>query len=484
MSLYNRIYSEDSSEGESPSVADGSSGAAVADTPGGGGTRSFGGADVSGFFQNKRDPILDTLRQKIHEQLIAELGPTLYDSRLSGEDLKKRVTESLYEALAQEEAPLSPADKNKLITDISDDILGYGPIEPMLRDPEITEVMCNGPDRVYIERAGKIEQTNITFAGESHLRRVVDKIVSQVGRRVDEATPLCDARLPDGSRINAVVAPLAIGGPFLTIRKFSADPLKISDLVNFGTLTREAATLLEACVQGKLNIVVSGGTGSGKTTTLNVLSHFIPDNERIITIEDSKELQLAQHHVLSLESRPPNIEGRGEVAIRDLVRNSLRMRPDRIIVGEVRGSETLDMLQAMNTGHEGSLTTLHANSPRDALSRLETMVMMAGFDLPIRAIREQVASAVDLVVQISRLQDGTRRVTHITEVQNMEEDTIVSQDVFVFDFGMGVDAKGNVLGKLKSTGLRPKFSEKLSDMNIRLSPAVFEPENITRRMGR
>lgn len=428
------------------------------------------------FFKRKSDPIMDTLRQKIHDQLISELGPTLYDSRITEEDLRKRVNQSLQESLSQEAAPLSPADKNRLIVEIADDILGYGPIEPLLRDSEITEIMCNGPNQVWIERGGKLENTNVTFANESHLRRVIDKIVSQVGRRVDEATPLCDARLPDGSRVNAVVAPLAIGGPFLTIRKFSADPLHIEDLVRYGTLSRKSATLLEACVQGKLNIIVSGGTGSGKTTTLNVLSGFIPDNDRIITIEDSKELQLNQEHVLSLESRPSNIEGRGEITIRDLVKNTLRMRPDRIIVGEVRGAETLDMLQAMNTGHEGSLTTVHANTPRDTLARLETLVMMAGFDLPMRAIREQIASAIDVIVQMSRLQDGTRRITHVTEVQGMERDVIVLQDIFLFDYGMGVDSHGKFLGTLKSTGVRPIFTEKLQDYGIKLSPAIFEPD--------
>jgi pilus assembly protein CpaF len=305
--------------------------------------------------------------------------------------------------------------------------------------------------------------------------------VAQVGRRVDEATPMVDARLPDGSRVNAIISPLAIGGPFLTIRKFSKDPYTVEDLINFGTLTPSLATFLDACVKGRLNIIVSGGTGSGKTTTLNVLSSFIPTDERIVTVEDAKELQLHQDHVLPLEARPPNIEGKGEVRIRDLVRNSLRMRPDRIVVGECRGGEALDMLQAMNTGHDGSLTTIHANAPRDALSRIETMVLMAGMDLPVRAIREQMASALDVVVQLTRLRDGTRRITHVSEVQGMEGDVIVLQDIFLFDFGMGVDEHGKFKGHLKSTGIRPKFSEKLADYGIRLGAEVFAAETFARR---
>ncbi|HET8929206.1 MAG TPA: CpaF family protein, partial [Acidimicrobiales bacterium] len=406
----------------------------------------------------RRDPVVDELRQKIHHQLIDELGPILYDKRLSEDDLRRRVHEQLHQAVAQERAPLSAADKAQLIQDVSDDILGYGPIDRLLKDEEITEVMVNGPTAVYIERFGKLEPTDATFIDEQHLRRIIDKIVGQVGRRIDEATPLCDARLPDGSRVNAVIHPLAIGGPFLTIRKFSTDPYQIDDLIKFGTLNAASARFLQALVVGKLNIIVAGGTGTGKTTTLNVLSSFIPNDERIITVEDAKELQLHQDHVLSVEARPPNIEGKGQITIRDLVRNSLRMRPDRIVIGECRGGEALDMLQAMNTGHDGSLTTIHANSPRDTLSRLETLVLMAGFDLPVRAIREQVASALDCIVQLARLRDGTRRVTHVTEVQGMEGDVIILQDVFLFDWSMGVEADGRFKGYLKPTGIRPKFS--------------------------
>ena len=363
-----------------------------------------------------RSVALEELRLRLHQTVIADLGPLLYDQRASAPELKRQVQEALHAALAEEKAPLSAMEKAQMVQDVTDDVLGYGPIDRFLKDPEINEVMVNGPEHVYVERRGVIEHTDVTFADETHLRRIIDKIVSEVGRRVDEATPMVDARLPDGSRVNVVVPPLAIGGPFLTIRRFSVDPYTVDDLVNFGTLTPAVSRFVEACVQGKLNMMISGGTGTGKTTLLNVVSSFIPEAERIVTIEDAKELQLRQEHVLSLESRPSNIEGRGQVTIRDLVRNALRMRPDRIVVGEVRGAETLDMLQAMNTGHEGSITTVHANTPRDALARLETMTLMAGLDLPLRAIREQVASALDVVVHLVRLRDGSRRISQVSEV--------------------------------------------------------------------
>jgi pilus assembly protein CpaF len=430
---------------------------------------------------SRRDPVLDELRQKIHHHLIEELGPVLYDRRLGEDDLRVRVQDALQKALAKEKAPLSAADKAQLIQDVSDDILGYGPIDRFLQEDDITEVMVNGPEHVYVERAGKIESVGATFVDEDHLRRIIDKIVAQVGRRIDEATPMVDARLPDGSRVNAVVHPLAIGGPFLTVRKFAKDPFQIEDLIRFGTLNAATARFLEACVAGRLNIVVSGGTGTGKTTTLNVLSSFIPDEERIVTIEDAKELQLHQDHVLSMEARPPNIEGKGQVTIRDLVRNALRMRPDRIVVGEARGGEALDMLQAMNTGHDGSITTVHSNSPRDTLARIETMTLMAGFDLPIRAIREQMSSALDLIVHLTRLRDGTRRITHVSEVQGMEGDVITLQDVFLFDYGMGVDADGRFKGHLKATGIRPRFAEKLQDYGVKLGAELFHAEGFARR---
>ena len=428
-----------------------------------------------------RNPLLDDLRQKIHHQLIDELGAVLYDKRLSEEDLRNKVADSLQAALARETAPISAADRAQLQADVSDDILGYGPIDKHLHDESVTEVMVNGPQRVFVERDGKIQSTETTFIDEHHLRRIIDKIVGQVGRRIDEATPMVDARLPDGSRVNAVVHPLAIGGPFLTIRKFATDPFKVEDLVGFGTFTEPVGRFLEACVRGRMNVVVSGGTGTGKTTTLNVLSSFIPSNERIVTVEDAKELQLNQIHVLSLEGRPPNIEGRGEVTIRDLVRNALRMRPDRIVVGECRSGEALDMLQAMNTGHDGSLTTIHANGPRDVLARIETMTLMSGFDLPVRAIREQMASALDVIVHLSRLRDGTRRVTHVTEVLGMHDDQLETADLFLFDYGMGVDDDGKFRGHLKATGLRPQFADRLADLGVNLDPTLFEAGDFVRR---
>ena len=435
-----------------------------------------------GVNQARRQTALDGLRQRVHSQLIEELGPLLYDREFSEKELKTRVTAQLRGALANDKSVvISASERNQLMQDVADDILGYGPIEPFLSDPSITEIMVNGPQDIYVERDGKLHSVDVSFVDESHVRRVIDKIVARIGRRIDESTPMVDARLPDGSRVNAVVHPLAIGGPFLTIRKFAADPLTVSDLIGFGTLDAHSAKFLEACVSGRLNVIVSGGTGTGKTTTLNVLSSFIPTNERIVTVEDAKELQLRQRHVLPMESRPPNIEGQGQVTIRDLVRNALRMRPDRIVVGECRGGEALDMLQAMNTGHDGSLTTVHSNSPRDTLSRIETMTMMAGFDLPIRAIREQMASALDLIVHQTRLRDGTRRITHITEVQGMEGDVIVLQDVFLFDYAMGVDATGRFKGVLKATGIRPKFSEKLADNGIQLSRDLFQTQGFSRR---
>ena len=430
---------------------------------------------------SRRDPVLDELRQKIHHHLIEELGPILYDKRLSEDDLRRRVQDALQSALTKERAPLSAADKAQLIQDVSDDILGYGPIDRYLRDNDVTEVMVNGPERVYIERRGKLEIAGASFVDEGHLRRIIEKIVGQVGRRIDESTPLVDARLPDGSRVNAVIHPLAIGGPFLTIRKFAADPFTVDDLIGFGSFSPQVAKFLQACVVGRLNIIISGGTGTGKTTALNVLSSFIPDDERIVTVEDAKELQLHQDHVLSMEARPPNIEGRGEITIRDLVRNCLRMRPDRIVVGECRSGEALDMLQAMNTGHDGSITTVHSNSPRDTLARIETMTLMSGFDLPIRAIREQMSSALDLIVHLTRLRDGSRRVTHVTEVQGMEGDVITLQDLFLFDYGMGVDENGRFKGHLKATGIRPKFAERLADYGIRLSAELFANEGFARK---
>jgi pilus assembly protein CpaF len=429
-----------------------------------------------------RSSALEEMRQKMHQYVIQELGPTLYDQRISETELRRQVHELLHKAISEERAALTSVERTRLIQDVSDDVLGYGPIDRFLKDPSITEVMVNGPSDVFIERAGRIETTNISFADETHLRRIIDKIVSQVGRRVDEATPMVDARLPDGSRVNVIVPPLAIGGPFLTIRKFSVDPYTVDDLITFGTLSPQVARFVDACVRGRLNVVISGGTGTGKTTLLNVLSSFIPSDERIVTVEDAKELQLHQQHVLPLESRPANIEGKGEVRIRDLVRNALRMRPDRIVVGEVRGAETLDMLQAMNTGHEGSITTVHANTPRDALARIETMALMAGMELPIRAIREQMSSALDVVIHLARLRDGSRRVTHVSEVLGMEGDVVTLQDLYLFDYGMGMDETGRSRGELKSTGIRPQFAERLGDHGITLEPELFRQQDFARRV--
>ncbi len=423
----------------------------------------------------QRDRIAE-VRARVQERLVEVLGPRLYDSTLSDNELDGLVHQRLRELLDDEESPLSAQEKLLIVRQIGDSVLGLGPLEPYVRDPEVTEIMVNNWDTIYVERGGKLYWTGTKFHDEAQLRRTIDKIVGKVGRRVDEASPYVDARLPDGSRVNAIVQPLSIDGPALTIRKFSADPYQADDLVEFGTMTSPVGKFLEACVRGKINIMVSGGTGAGKTTTLNVLSSFIPDDERILTIEDAAELKLQQPHVVRLESRPPNIEGKGAVTIRDLVRNALRMRPDRIVVGEVRGSEALDMLQAMNTGHDGSISTIHSNSPRDSISRLETITMMAGMELSARSIREQMASAIHLIVHQQRLKDGTRRFTHVTEVAGMEGDVVTLQDIFLFDFTMGVDDEGKFKGRLKATGLVPKFMDKLAERGVHVDNGLFALE--------
>lgn len=412
------------------------------------------------------------IKGRLHKFLVEELKkhPNTDDDSF-GQTIAK-LAEPFFEAEGER---LTFEAKNHLLTTVINELTGYGPITPLLNDPEISEVMVNGPFQIYVERKGQLQMTETFFRDDEHVLQVIEKIVAPLGRRIDESMPMVDARLPDGSRVNAIIPPLALNGPTITIRKFSQKPLQIEDLVGFGTLDDNMAQFLNACVKARLNMMISGGTGSGKTTTLNVISSFIPNDERIITIEDAAELQLSQEHVVSLETRPPNIEGKGAITIRDLVRNSLRMRPERIVIGEVRSAEALDMLQAMNTGHDGSLATGHANSPRDMLSRLETMVLMAGMDLPVRAIREQIAGAVDLIIQQSRLKDGSRKITHITEVLGMEGDTIVLQDLFVFN-QTGISPDGKLQGKFVSTGIRPHCAEKLELYGIELSPAWFREE--------
>ena len=416
------------------------------------------------------DPFSD-LKDRIHLAVIGDLGPQLFNVNIDPESLRERVISDIQGQLSRETG-IARDDRDRLTSDLADDILGHGPLERLLADESVTEIMVNGPFDIWVERQGRLYETTVRFKDESHLRRIINKMVAQVGRRVDESSPMVDARLPDGSRVNAVLPPLSLTGPLVTIRKFSKKRLDMGDLIGLGTVTTEVVEFLDRCIRAELNILVSGGTGTGKTTFLNALSTSIPDSDRIITIEDAAELRLNQRHVLRLEARPKNIEGEGEIAIRELVRNSLRMRPERIIVGEVRGAEALDMLQAMNTGHDGSLSTVHANTPRDALARIETMVMMAGYDLPMRAIRQQVAAALDLIVHLERLEDGSRRVTSIMEVQRMESETITLQELFTFHVEQ-VTADRMVIGTLRGTGLRPTFLTKFERRGIALPLGLF-----------
>jgi pilus assembly protein CpaF len=415
------------------------------------------------------------LKNRIHRQLIERLDLTKIGV-LPADVLQQQIRRVVEDMLVDDETPLSRQEREQIIVEVQHETFGLGPIEPLMQDPSVSDVLVNGPKDVYIERRGKLERTKVIFRDDAHLLQVIDRIVSAVGRRIDESSPMVDARLADGSRVNAIIPPLALDGPVLSIRRFAADPYKMSDLIEFATLTPALAEFVRAAVQARLNVLVSGGTGAGKTTLLNVLSNAIPSSERIVTIEDSAELQLQQDHVVRLETRPPNIEGAGAVTQRDLVRNALRMRPDRIVVGEVRGPEVLDMLQAMNTGHDGSLSTVHANSARDALSRLETMVLMSGMTLPLRAMRDYIASALDMVIHVGRLSDGTRKVMRVAEISGMEEDVVTTQDIFMFQQD-GIGPDGRVRGFHRATGIRPKFMERLVRAGIQLGPEVFDPAN-------
>jgi pilus assembly protein CpaF len=413
------------------------------------------------------------LKMRVHRQLIERLDLTKL-SLLPLESVQQQIRRIVEDMLVEDETPLSRQERDQIVVEVQHETFGLGPIEPLMQDPTVNDILVNGPREVYIERRGKLQKTGAIFRDDAHLMQIIERIVSAVGRRVDESSPMVDARLKDGSRVNAIIPPLALDGPVLSIRRFAVDPFKMSDLLAFGTLTGPLAEVLGGAVRARLNVLVSGGTGAGKTTMLNILSNAIPDTERIVTIEDSAELQLQQDHVVRLETRPANIEGAGAVTQRDLLKNALRMRPDRIVVGEVRGGEVLDMLQAMNTGHDGSLSTVHANSTRDALSRIETMVLMSGITLPVRAMRDYIASALDLIIQLARLSDGTRKLVRVTEIVGMEEDVITTQDIFIFE-QQGVDEHGRVRGHHRATGVRPRFSDRLERAGIQLPPELFDP---------
>ena len=466
MSLLKRIEQGQGGQGKTPASGGGSAGSGSGDSSR---LSSMQARRVSAPITSPQAGSYFDLKTRVQNKLLAELDPSM---DISKTDEVRRTIQDLFEQiLTEENIVLSRPERARLFEQIAAEILGFGPLQPLLEDETITEIMVNGAKNIYIERKGKIHRVPVTFENNDHVLRIIDRIVAPLGRRIDEASPYVDARLPDGSRVNAVIPPISLVGPSLTIRKFSRNPITVEQLVQFGSITQESLQFLKACVESRLNVVISGGTGSGKTTLLNILSSFIPADERIVTIENAAELQLRQEHVVTLESRPPNIENRGEVTIRQLVINSLRMRPDRVIVGEIRDEAALDMLQAMNTGHDGSMTTLHSNGPRDTLSRLETMTLMAGMDLPSRAIREQISSAIDVIVHQSRMRDGTRKVTHITEVSGMEGEVITLTDLFVFE-QTGVE-DGRVVGRLRPTGLRPKFMDKIEAAGIHLPPSIF-----------
>jgi pilus assembly protein CpaF len=436
---------------------------------GGGGFSRLGGTSQAGGAQSNKS--FEELKRLIHSKLVDKLDLSRV-SDLAGDTLRREIR-LVVERLCDTENPLlNRMERERLIDEVLDETFGFGPLEMLLKDPTISDILVNGPHKIYVERRGKLEKTDVKFRDNEHLLQIIDRIVSKVGRRVDETSPMVDARLPDGSRVNAIIPPLALDGPSMSIRRFGANPLKLEDLLNFKAFTPEMAMLMEACIKARLNIIISGGTGCGKTTLLNTLSSFIPHDERIITIEDAAELQLQQDHIVRLETRPPNIEGKGAISTRDLVRNALRMRPERIIIGECRGGESLDMLQAMNTGHAGSMTTLHANTPRDAQARLETMIMMAGMELPIKAMRQQISSAVDVIIQANRLQGGPRKITSITEVMNMEQDVIIMQDIFRYK-QLGIDSNGRAFGQFEATGVRPTFVTRLEASGIKLPSNLF-----------
>jgi pilus assembly protein CpaF len=420
---------------------------------------------------DSKENSFEELKQRIHNKLVDKLDLSRV-GELEGETLRREIRLVVEHLCDSEDTLLNRNERDRLVNEVLDETFGLGPLEMLLKDPTVSDILINGPKNVYIERRGKMEKTNVVFRDNNHLMQIIDRIISKVGRRVDETCPMVDARMADGSRFNAIIPPLSLDGASVSIRRFGANPLKLEDLLNYKAFTPEMVMLLEGAIKARLNIIISGGTGSGKTTLLNTLSSFIPNHDRIVTIEDAAELQLQQDHVVRLETRPPNIEGKGQISATDLVRNALRMRPERIIIGECRGPETLDMLQAMNTGHEGSMTTLHANSPRDALARMETMIMMAGFELPLKAMRTQVASAVDLIVQASRLQGGPRKITYITEVVGMEQDTVVMQDIYKFE-KQGVDESGRAYGKFVATGIRPTFMQRLEAAGVRLPASAF-----------